>query len=117
MNNGLDEYMLREEKKAMMAYAIEEAKRRVERWYHCKDNCEWIEASFTDLEGNPICTTLGSDKYRVFIIQGSPPRGCVIADYGNNGTVKMHSLLFWNKTYTFKNVYGYGTLGDLKDKI
>ena len=104
-------------KQKMMLYAIKEAKRKVERWYHCKDNCEWIEGSFTDIEGDPSTCITMADKYRVFIIQGSPPKGCVIADYGNNGTVKMLSLLFWNKSYTFMNVYGHGTLGDLSDKI
>ncbi len=104
-------------KNRMMAYAIREAKRKVERWFHCKDNCEWIEASFTDDEGIPICITQDSDKYRVFIIKGCPPKGCVVADYGDNGTVKMLSLLFWNRSYTFKNVYGHGTLGDLTNKV
>lgn len=102
----------------MMDYAIEIAKKKVEGWYKIKfGNCTWIEASFSDLEGNPICTTLDSDKYRVFIIQGNPPKGCVIADYANDGIVKMLSFMFWSRTYTFKKVFGHGTLGDLKDKV
>lgn len=86
--------------------------------FNCKPGSrEWIEASFIDPEGNTVCNRTGFDKYRVFILQGTPPKGCVIADYVNNEKVKMMSVLFRNKTYTFNNICGNGTLGDLKKKL
>ena len=64
-------------KNSLMNAAIEKAKRKVEQAYHCSPGQR------TWLESNPL-DSYGCDSFRVklFVLEGSPCKGYVIADYG-----------------------------------
>ena len=93
----------------VMEYAIKRAKKKVLEWYG--EDRGWIEALLPENISN------GFEKYRIFVCPGSAPKGCIIADYSGSGTVKMTGVLNNHQSYTFKNVFSNGTLGDIESRL
>jgi len=64
-------------KELKMNSAIDKAKRKVEKAYHTEQGQRaWLESSPVD--------SYGTDSFRIklFVLEGSPCKGYVVADYG-----------------------------------
>jgi len=74
---------------------IEKAKRLAEEWYGCSaGKRQWLEAEPPHSYGDP------SYRVRLFVLEGSPPKGYILADYSYR-LVKVFSANFL-KTETLR---------------
>lgn len=84
------------EESSSMDKLIEKAKRWVQARLSDGDQRPWLEAEPPSSYGNPAY------RVRLLVLQGSPPRGLVLANYCLNTVKAMDSQMKRSRTFTYR---------------